>query len=184
MRFVRVDAATGAVLGVCRADRLGEILPAEGEALFLADSYVTLRSVSDEELVEQYTYNHDTNVWECPQPEIPVEEARASKLNEIKGNFNAALLEGYTTSSSIKLDADFDSISRLNALRSFAELAGVEVLTIRDFNNVTHDVTPAALTTMLLELGVNTQALYKKKWDLQDAVNAAATTAEVNAFHW
>lgn len=184
MKIAIINNLTGKPTQIKQINRLGEILPAADETLVLIDSCRDIKGIPDSILLESYGYDVATGKWSKLTSAMPLEEAKEAKLIELKGAFNSALKEGFTTSSSVKLDSDFESIAKLTSLMTFMQISGTPASCIRDFNNVTHDVTLAQLTGMLLELGVYTQELFQRKWDKQDLVNNATTSEEALAITW
>jgi hypothetical protein len=113
-------------------------------------------------------------------------DVRLMKHTEFKIIFNARMLDGATTRSldnNFKVDIDFDSTNKLNSLRSLAIIAGLEGVSIRDYDNNTQLISMADFDKVLVEIGMDVQALFSTKNDLQDAA-ASLPIEEVKVLHW
>lgn len=116
----------------------------------------------------------DGNSW--------VEDLSAIRTNQksiITNSFNTALSVGFTTTSTIKMDATYDDVMRLDAGVRLAEALSQTNMDIRDFDNVTHNVSTTAAKTMVNEIGTNYQTILQQKWTKCDEIDLASTRANI-----
>lgn len=56
----------------------------------------------------------------------------------------------------------------------------METIQVRDFDNVTHELTISEFKQMCIEIGMYYQSLFNKKWDLQNQISSVDSN-EVDA---
>lgn len=83
--------------------------------------------------------------------------------------------------SSLGFEINANSIANTNidGLIKVLKKTGVESVLFRAFNNDLHNVTLDDLETMQMEIIMNGQALYAKKWELETIIDGASTLDEL-----
>jgi len=121
-------------------------------------------------------FNDSNNDWE-----IDLDKYKSFKTAEATQAFNEFLAQGYTCpTSGIKMDATLDDINKLKSGYDLAVAAGASTLTVRDYDNVNHDLAVDDVKTMLAELGTNYQTVLQKLWGYKDQIAAASTTDDLD----
>ena len=116
----------------------------------------------------------------------PIDGLKAVQASRIRDGFLLAPLNGHTTTSGIKMDAQREDIDNLTRLRDRLLETGTTstTTTIRDYNNQFHTVTVAQLSEIVGELVDFGLGLYARKWELEQALAAAASERDVLAVVW
>ena len=121
------------------------------------------------------------------QPYVPpvptLDEAKAAKLSESKAAFAAAEADGFVVSSlGFRADATRRSIGDIEGLIDLVSSGVLTApVTFRDYDNAYHSLTLDQLNTLRLEAKGRGPLLYARKWELEDAVDAAETVEAVQA---
>lgn len=113
-----------------------------------------------------------------------LELVRAKQKNTIYHAFNSALSGGFVTTSTIKMDATYDDVMRLDAGVRLAEALAQANIDIRTFENNTQTVLTTDAKTMVNEVGTNYQTKLQQKWTLSDQIDAAATKVNIESIVW
>lgn len=112
--------------------------------------------------------------------EQTLEEVRAAKLAELATAFEKASKTAHCLSSAgFEIDADETANRNIEGL-AFVLEPGESTL-FRAYDNGFHEVTKEQLGTMRKEIVVNSQRLYRLKWQLEAAIDAAQTVGELEA---
>ena len=84
-------------------------------------------------------------------------------------------------SSSLGFEINANSVANTNidGLIKVLKKTGVESVLFRAFNNDLHNVTLDDLETMQMEIIMNGQALYAKKWELENIIDKASSIKEL-----
>lgn len=110
---------------------------------------------------------------------------KAAKLAELNASFAAAEAGGFVMSSlGFEVDANDTANRNVEGLIKMLTATGTAQTVFCDHNNAMQQVSLEQLSTIQLEIIGYGQQLYAKKWQLREAVNAAATADEVNAVSW
>ena len=120
-----------------------------------------------------------------PAPD-PLVTAKTIQKGRIKHAFERAPEYGYEVSAGYMMDSAREDIDNLSRLRDRLLETGSTstVATIRDKSNQFHNVTVAELTEIIGELIDFGLGLYAKKWQLEQAIEAAETVDAVNTINW
>ena len=113
-------------------------------------------------------------------PEKPLEEAKTEKLNELATAFEKASKTAHCLSSA-GFEIDADEVANRNIEGLSLVLEPGESTLFRAYDNGFHEVTKEQLETMRKEIVVNSQRLYRLKWQLEAAIDAAQTVGELKA---
>lgn len=124
-----------------------------------------------------------------PEPFVPsLEQVRAARLEELRAAHEEAIALGCLTSLGIRLDCDPKAISDFQgalALRQLAMDLGAasadDPVLVGTFDNDTVEVAWPQYQALCLELGAHYQALFHRKWELREAILAAATVEDVRS---
>ena len=120
-----------------------------------------------------------------PDPPYTLEELKQLKKQEIKQAFLSAPNDGFVSSSlNIKVDCKRDDYLNLQGAYDLAISKNLSTITIRDYNNEYHDLTPDQLKTLLNELLDYYNLLYQKKWNLEQQIDTATTLEETVQIKW
>jgi len=95
-----------------------------------------------------------------------------------------ALSTGYVTTSTIKMDAQYKDVIRLDGGVRLAESLSQATLSIRDFDNVVHNESTADVKIMVDEVGINYQTTLNQKWTYDDQIDQATTKTDIQAVVW
>lgn len=118
--------------------------------------------------------------------EETLEEVKAARLEELSQRchaFDNQLVNGemiIRSSLGFKANADLRSQSNLNGLIG----VGVEPVSYMDADNQPHSLTIADLNTLLTELALNGQNLYKQKWLYANRINGCKSIDDVKAIEF
>ena len=108
------------------------------------------------------------------QPAPSLDEARAAALAELNAAFAAAEAEGRVMSSAgFVIDATERSNRDIEGLITSLEASDTQETTFCAADNSFHSVTLEQLRAMRLEVIAHGQALYARKWELRQAIEAA-----------
>lgn len=99
----------------------------------------------------------------------------------IKTAYLKELSQGITTASTFKMDAD---ITLLKAGYDLAVSLNETSMLVRDFDNVSHDLALADVELLISEVTLAYRALWLKKVEMQDAIDAELTAEEVLNVVW
>ena len=114
-------------------------------------------------------------------PPVPsLEKARAAKLAELNAAFTTAS-ETARCLSSAGFEINADEVANRNIEGLSLVLEPGESTLFRAYDNGFHEVTKEQLETMRKEIVVNSQRLYRLKWQLEAAIDAAQTVGELEA---
>ena len=138
-----------------------------------------LESYQDSE-IEQ---GHDGNWYEKGHaPQKPLDEAKATRLAELKDAFEKASSEAHCLSSlGFKIDADETANRNVTSLIVALEATGEETVPFCAYDNTFHNVTLAQLKTMQLEIIAHARTLYARKWAWREAMAGATSVEELDA---
>ena len=95
-----------------------------------------------------------------------------------------ALSTGYVTTFTIKMDARYEDVIRLDGGVRLAESLSQTNLSIRDFDNVVHIEETTNVKTMVDEVGVHYQTVLNQKWTYDDQIDQATTKTDIQAVVW
>lgn len=118
------------------------------------------------------------------EPMVTLAELRKKKHDEMRQAFDAELAKGFIVTAGIKYDSDFDSVNKLDVLVKLADLAGLASVQVRDYDNITHDLTVEEFRGHLVEIGRHVQAQFAKKNLLQDAARECPTAGDLDLIQW
>lgn len=136
-----------------------------------------IKTYENSEIEQGYDGNWYENGY---APQKPLNEARAEKLAELNTAFTSASQTAHCLSSAgIEIDANETANRNIEGLVLVLEPG--ESTLFRACDNSFHQVTKEQLETMRKEIVVNSQRLYQVKWQLEAAIEAAATVDELNA---
>ena len=103
-----------------------------------------------------------------------LEKAKAAKLAELNGAFDAAAKEAHCTSS-VGFEIDADEIANRNIEGLVLVMQPKQTTLFRAYDNSFHEVTREQLEAMRKEIVVNSQYLYQAKWTMEAQIQAAET---------
>ena len=83
------------------------------------------------------------------------------------------------SSLGFEINANNVANTNIDGLIKVLRKTGQEGVLFRDYNNELHKVTLDDLETMQMEIIMNAQTLYAKKWELENAINNATTMEEL-----
>lgn len=127
---------------------------------------------------------HNT-VWDGTDWIDDIDKIRVTQKNAITNSFEQALALGFVTSTSIKMDATYGDITKLDGGIRLAVTLNQANMSIRDFDNVVVDVTLEVANTLLRDVGVNYQTLIQLKWSLQTEIDQAVSDKRaIEAITW
>lgn len=113
-------------------------------------------------------------------PEQTLEEVRAAKRAELAAAFEKASKTAHCLSpAGFEINADEVANRNIEGLALVLE-PGDSTL-FRAYDNGFHEVTKEQLEMMRKEIVVNSQRLYRLKWQLEAAIDAAQTVGELEA---
>ena len=114
------------------------------------------------------------------QPAPTLDEARAAALGALNAAFAAAEASGKVMSSAgFVIDATERSNRDIEGLITSMEASGTQETTFCAADNSFHSVTLEQLRAMRLEVIACGQALYARKWELRQAIEAAESVEAV-----
>ena len=113
-------------------------------------------------------------------PEKPIEQARSEKLVVLEAVFESASKQAHCLSS-VGFEIDADDKADRNIRGLLVVTPDEETVLFRAYDDTFHKVTGVDLKTMLKDIVNNGNALYQKKWQIESAINAAETVAELEA---
>lgn len=110
------------------------------------------------------------------------EKTKESKLAELDTAFAEELDNAHCNSSAgFEINADETANRNISSLIYALETTGQETAQFCAFDNTFHEVSYSRLKSMKLDIINHTQALYRRKWNLREQINAAKTIDDVNA---
>lgn len=112
--------------------------------------------------------------------------AKAVQKGRIRHSFDRAPERGFTVAAGYRMDVKRDDIDNLTRLRDRLLETGTTSTTtqIRDADNQFHTLTVAQLTALVGELVDFGLGLFSKKWQREQAIDAATTVKDVEAIVW
>lgn len=113
----------------------------------------------------------------------PLDGLKMVQKSRIRDSFNDAPRYGCLVTGGFRMDVNRDDIDNLTRLRD-RMAAATATTTIRDYNNQFHTVTGTALSGIIGELVDFGLGLYSKKWQMEQAIDAAITEKDVLAVTW
>ena len=115
-------------------------------------------------------------------PEQTLEEAKAAKLAELNAAFTTASETAHCLSSAgFEINADDTAARNILNLIIAIETTGQETVHFCSYDNVFHEIGLAELKAMQLEIIINAQSIYQRKWLLREQINAVETVEELDA---
>ena len=103
-----------------------------------------------------------------------LEKAKAAKLAELNGAFDAAAKEAHCTSSAgFEINADEIANRNIEGLVLVMQAGGTTLF--RAYDNSFHEVTREQLEIMRKEIVINSQYLYQAKWTFEAQIMQAQT---------
>ena len=123
---------------------------------------------------------------EEPEPVVVVRDLsveRQKKLMSLNEEFKRLQDEAWLyTSLGFQIDANDEANRNVDGLIKLLEATDVtQTVMFMDYNNEVHPVTYENLKTMMVEIIINGNNLYAKKWELRTALLACTTIEEVDA---
>lgn len=116
-----------------------------------------------------------------------VKESKKEEMrNELIEEMNVGD-HGYTTVgliANIKINSSRGDLDNLRNLRDYMVATNQTTTTLRDFDNVYHQVTIDELSTIILELQGHGLWLYQHKWDKESEIDSCTTVDQVMAVTW
>ncbi len=110
------------------------------------------------------------------------ERTKAAKLDELNSTFERVSSRAHCMSSAgFDINADETANRNISSLIVAMEATGQETVQFCAFDNTFHAVTLGQLRTMQLEIIANAQAIYQRKWELREQINAAETIEALDA---
>ena len=103
-----------------------------------------------------------------------LEKAKAAKLAELNGAFDAAAKEAHCTSSA-GFEINADEIANRNIEGLVLVMQPEETTLFRAYDNSFHEVTREQLEAMRKEIVINSQYLYQAKWTFEAQIMQAQT---------
>ncbi|WAW06074.1 DUF4376 domain-containing protein [Oxalobacter formigenes] len=113
-------------------------------------------------------------------PEQTLEEAKAARLAKLNTAFASASENAHCLSSA-GFEINADEIANRNIEGLVLVLVEGESTLFRVYDNSFHEVSKEQLETMRKEIVVNSQRLYRIKWQLEAAIETAETVEELEA---
>ena len=107
-----------------------------------------------------------------------LEKAKAAKLAELNGAFDAAAKEAHCASSA-GFEIDADEIANRNIEGLVLVMQPEETTLFRAYDNSFHEVTREQLEAMRKEIVINSQYLYQAKWTFEAQIMQAQTAQAV-----
>ena len=110
-------------------------------------------------------------------------EERQKKLMTLHNEFERLQEEAWLVSSlGFKIDANEKANRNVDGLIKLLEAKGVtQTVMFMDYNNEVHPVNYENLKTMQIEIIINGNNLYAKKWEIRTALLACTTLEEIDA---
>jgi hypothetical protein len=115
--------------------------------------------------------------------EREIKESRTTAKENIKTGFENSILT-FTCSCGIEMDATVEDMRLLKDGIEYLESQGVTNISVTDYKNKEHSKTMAEAKEMLEELQGNFFVQRKKKIDLRNQINDAATIEELESIVW
>ena len=109
-----------------------------------------------------------------------LEEVKAAKFAELNAVFTTASETAHCMSS-FGFEINADEVANRNIEGLALVLEPGESTLFRSYDNSFHEVTKEQLETMRKEIVVNSQYLYRIKWQVEAAIDTAQTVDELNA---
>lgn len=112
--------------------------------------------------------------------ERDVEDCRRDMLVELNEKFEEKTKTAYLESSlGFPIDANDTANTNVEGLIKVMKSQGIESQYFCDYKNEYHLVTLPDLEVMQIEIIINAQSLYARKWGFRDKIYAATTTEEL-----
>lgn len=113
-----------------------------------------------------------------------LETAKSVQIGRIGHMFRTAPEAGCEMTAGYVMDSTRESVDNLTRLRDRLVELGVTTTTIRDYHNQFHSVTVVELSEIIGELVDFGLGLYQRKWDREQAIEAATTVEAVESINW
>ena len=114
--------------------------------------------------------------------DVDLERVKSIKKERISNSFDKVYdSKNLKVLSSLGFEINANSVANTNidGLIKVLKKTGVESVLFRAFNNELHNVTLEDLETMQMEIIMNGQALYAKKWELENIIDKASSIKEL-----
>lgn len=129
-------------------------------------------------------WGFDDNLYEKGHaPQKPLEDAKTEKLSELNLAFSAAS-DKASCLSAAGFVIDANEIANRNIEGLVLVLAEGESTLFRAYDNSFHEVTREQLETMRKEIVVNSQRLYRQKWQFEADIEAAGSIDELDGIEF
>ncbi len=116
-------------------------------------------------------------------PETTLEEARQAKLTELNAAFSEASDKACCLSAA-GFVIDANEIANRNIEGLILVLAEGENTVFRAYDNSFHEVTREQIETMRREIVVNSQRLYRQKWQFEADIEVAGSIEELDGMEF
>jgi len=116
--------------------------------------------------------------------DVPLQDFKDSKKQELKTIHEQKMKEGFTSSTNIKLDCEPHNINDFANAKQLLDISGAADITIRDYDNAVHTLAATDFTVLVLELANYYQTLLATKWGYQDSTDSKTTYEDVNGVEW
>ena len=108
-----------------------------------------------------------------------IDAVRASVKDEIRRRHDAARDAGMKSALGFRVDVKPINVADWMGALQLLEITAAGTVTIRDADNVVHEVTAANYRALCVEIGVFLSGLRATKWTKQAAADAATTVEEL-----
>ena len=109
-----------------------------------------------------------------------IEDCRRDMLERLNEKFEEKKETAYLESSlGFPIDANTTANTNVEGLIKVMKNQGIETQYFCDYKNEYHLVTIPDLETMQIEIIINAQSLYARKWAFRDQIYAANTTSDL-----
>ena len=117
-------------------------------------------------------------------PSVSLDQLKSQKKQLIKQSFLKTLENGYLTSFGFRVDAKLEDLNNFDILLKYAEMANLDTITIRDYNNIVRTLSIDDFRQLCIELGNFLQNQFQKKWSLQAQIDQASNENELEKIKW
>ena len=118
----------------------------------------------------QTGYSYDLIITPVENVVDTFQNTKAMQLLELYANQGAIQTSGFVCSNGIKLQVDETSLIRWTQLMTGLAAFQPPTVSIRDYDNVVHDVSLSAAVQMLAEVFLWGQTFLAETWRLKDAI--------------
>ena len=119
----------------------------------------------------QIGYSYDLIITPVENAVDTFQNTKSLQLLELSVNQGAIQASGFVCSNGIKLQVDETSLIRWTQLMTGLAAFQPPTVSIRDFDNVVHDVTLSVASQMLAEVFLWGQTFLAETWVKKDAIN-------------